>query len=210
MTVKASLKIVLMANDIEIAESDDKVLWQSVFAAINQGTSQLQAGISVHEGGGGSLTSGSQGGESPVLNPVNGMDHLNKLAAELDITPAEVEGALAPTLDAPYIHLDPHCWEALKKNTPPRGPQAIAPIALAGTVLALWFRHAGIDGIPTSKQCQAVLKTIHVTDKNASRSLKNTEWLQTRGNGIVINPALRSRAIAVARAYCTKTPISQG
>lgn len=206
MTVKASLKIVLMANDIEIAESDDKVLWQNVFTAINQGTNQIQVSLSGQEGGAVPLT----GSDSPALTSVNGVESLKKFSAELGITQAEVEGALAPTLDAPYIHLDPHCWEALKKNTPPRGPQAIAPIALAGTVLALWFRHAGIDGIPTSKQCQAVLKTIHVSDKNAGRSLKNTEWLQTRGNGIVINPALRSRAIAVARAYCTKTPISQG
>ncbi|GGD74154.1 hypothetical protein [Lacimicrobium alkaliphilum] len=207
MTVKASLKIVLMANDVEIAESVDKTLWQKVFAAINQGTNQVQ--LESTSPGAGTLPSAPSGEvESLSLTP-GGIDGLSKFAGELGITPEEVEGALYPSLEAPYIHLDPHCWEALKKNTPPRGPQAIAPISLAGTVLALWFKHAGIDGIPTTKQCQAVLKTIHTSDKNAGRSLRNTEWLQTRGNGIVVNPVHRSRAVAVAAAYCTKSPIAK-
>ena len=207
MTVKASLKIVLMANDIEIAESEDKNLWQHVFAAINQGASQVQVEQTLPiEGAVVPLT--NEGSQPPAFTPSD-TGGLNKFAAELRISPEEVEGALAPSLEAPYIHLDPHCWEAIKKNTPSRGAQAIAPIALAGTVLSLWFKHAGIDGIPTSAQCQTVLRTIHISDKNAGRSLKNTEWLQARGNGIVINPAQRSRAIAVAAAYCTKSTVNQ-
>lgn len=208
MTVKASLKIVLMANDVEIAESEDKLLWQSVFAAINQGVNQIPTAPAPPGAGAVPPPPGGKV-ESPSFAS-GGADGLSKFARELGIVPDVIEGALAPSLEAPYIHLDPHCWEALKKNTPPRGAQSIAPIALAGTVLALWFKHAGIDGIPTSKQCQAVLKTIHTSDKNAARSLKNTEWLQTRGNGIVVNPAQRSRAVAVTVAYCTKSPIAQG
>ncbi len=209
MTVKASLKIVLMANEVEIAESDDTALWQSVFAAISQGTNQVPQGQPAPMPSGAPLTENSPAIEPPSTNMATGTGPLAKFAAELGITQDEVEGALAPTIEEPYIHLDPHCWEALKKNTPPRGAQAVAPIALAGTVLALWFKHAGIDGIPTTKQCQAVLNTIHIRDRNAARSLKNTEWLQNRGNGIVINPAQRSRAVALASSYCTKSPIQQ-
>jgi len=207
MSVKASLKIILMANDVEIAESEDKILWQNVFSAINQGTDQIAAEQAIAAAPAPITTVAPSNGAHPSVAPA-GTGAMAQLAAELGISTDEVEGALAPSTEAPFIHLDPHCWEALKKNTPNRGGQAIAPIALVGTLLALWFRHGGIEGSPTTKQCQAVLKTIHLSDKNAGRSLKNAEWLQVRNSGIVINPAKRSRAVAVAKAYCSQSPIA--
>jgi hypothetical protein len=209
MAVKASLKIILMANDVEIAESVDSVLWQSVFAAITQGSSQVSGIQSGNPASQTLVDKNSNKNGSVLANNSGGATPIGKFAFELGVTTEEIEGALGPTNVEPFIHLDPHCWEALKKNTPARGPQAVAPIALAGTVLALWFKHAGIDGLPTIKQCQAVLNTIHTRDANAARSLKNTEWLQSRGNGIVINPAQRSRAVALATSYCRKSPIEQ-
>ena len=206
MAVKAALKIVLMANDIEIAESNDPILWQNVFASITHGQNQVQPSQVVNQPPEtGQLPHENQGHTTQNIN--SSASPLEKFASELGVKIEELEGALAPSNEAPYIHLDSHCWEALKKNTPPKGPQAIPPIALAGTVLAIWFKHAGIEGIPTTKQCHAVLKTIHIVEKNAARALKNTEWLQVRGNGIVINPAQRSRAVKLASSFCTKSTL---
>lgn len=205
MNVKANLKVILMANDVEVAESTDPMLWQNVFAAINQGTGQL-ARPPQNNTENQSVENNNQLLQTPP-NLGGSSDALSQFAAELGITKDEVEGALGPSQEAPFLHLDAHCWEALKKNTPPRGPQSVAPIALAGTVLGLWFKHLGIEGIPNKKQCQAVLRTIHISDKNAARSLKNTEWLQSRGDGIVINPAQRSRAVSLAASFCKKTAL---
>jgi hypothetical protein len=107
-------------------------------------------------------------------------------------------------MEAPFMHLDPHCWEEMKKHVPQRGSIAIAPIVAAATLLALWFRAASLGNL-TQAQAKQVLGTIHLTDPNASRSLKNTSWLQGRPGGqIVLNPAEISKAVKLAKCFCTK------
>lgn len=206
MTIKASLRIILKANDIEIAESDDPKLWQEVFAAITQNISPEKADV-VDETKSIPTNNAEEVKSVKTTNLVNS-DPKSLFAKELGISMDELEGALGPTFEEPYIHLDPHCWEALRKNTGPRGRNSVAPTALAATVLALWFNHARIEEPTTIKLCSGVLNTIHLTDKNAPRAIKNTEWLQNRATGIFINPAQRSRAIALAASFCTKSPIN--
>lgn len=200
MAVKAKLRVVLHADKVLVAESDDAALWQRVFSAISTGNLNLLATEGI-EGG-----AGEKGDLGAVGHKGTGKG-ISAFAGEIGITVSEAEGAFGPSNEAPFIQLDPHLWEALKKNTPQRGSNAVPPIALAATALAIWFRHSDIDGSPTVKQCQDVLKTIDLRDQNAARSLRNTEWLQARGNGIVINPAQRSRAIKLMLAYCRKTSI---
>ncbi len=200
MAVKAKLKVILHADNVLVAESEDPVLWQRVFSAISSGNTSL-SDIGEDSGGSDEVNNQDDSGQNVAGKGIK------SFAKEIGISRDEAEGAFGPSSEAPFIHLDPHLWESLKKNTPQRGPSSVAPIALAGTILSLWFRHAGIEGAPTIKQCQEVLKTIDLRDQNANRSLRNTEWLQTRGNGIVINPARRSRAINLALAYCNETPV---
>jgi len=207
VTIKASLKIILTANDIEIAESDNPKLWQEVFATISQGVSAQRTRVEPEKNT--ITTSKRPETELSVENVSTKKDPIGSFAKEISISRDELLGAIGPTMDEPYIHLDPHCWEALRKNTGTRGKSSIAPTSLAATVLALWFKHAGISEHPTTKLCSAVLNTIHLTDKNAPRAIRNTEWLQSRGNGIVINPAQRSRAIALTASFCTKSPVNQ-
>lgn len=202
MAVTAKLKIQLLANDVLVAESEDAALWQKVLAKM-----QGQRGISDPE------EDGDLESETPAVRrrvrPSAGSGGVSGLAAELGIEEDLVVGACEPSSEAPYIHLDSHCWEALKQNTPPRGAKAVSAINLAGTLLCLWFRHAKIDGRPTQAQAKAVLATIGVQEANPTRALTNCEWLQSRGGGsIQINPARMSRAIAVARAFCSQQPIN--
>jgi len=192
--LKAKLKIQLYADTLLIAESNNTELWQNIFAAIQSG------GISLEDKQSKNKPDTSEGIETPKgkINGIQGFAH------EVGITEEDIIGACSPSLEPPYLHLDEHYWESLRKNTPPRGPSAIAPVPLAATLLSMWFKYSGIDGNPSVRQCHDVLKTIKVQDKNAARSLKNSNWLQKRPNGIVINPSLRSKAVQIAKAYCTR------
>lgn len=197
-SVKAKLRVVLHADETVVAEVEDAILWQKVLLAINEPAKGF-APLENPAGNG-----GATGGEKTPANLNNLDDPVDKFAARLGISREEVEGACAPSTEAPFMHLDVHSWEAMKSQLPARGTSAMAPIALAVTLLALWFREAGL-GNPTQSAAQAVLRTINVEDKNASRGISRASWLQNRGNGVVVlNPAQVSKAISIAKMFCLK------
>lgn len=195
MAVKAKLTITLKANDTVVAEVEDSDLWQQVLTSINTG-----AKLNV---GGAPAASKSEESEEKHEDTGAGSTALSKFAAELGITQVVVKGACSPSDSPPYIHLDKHHWEALKRNTPERGSKAVGAVVLAATLLVLWKEKAGLGPTPM-KEAAGVLETIGVTAKNPSRSINNCEWLQLRSGSIVLNPAQTSKAIAVAKAYCMK------
>jgi hypothetical protein len=198
---KAKLAVILKANEVTVVEVEDANLWQQVFATINCGTSgltstlgsaEVEAGISgAHLG---TVTGSTPNGKSTAL-----------FARCLGIDGAIIDGACSPSGAAPYLQLDVHCWEQMKNQLPRTGGIAISPIAASATLLTLWFREAGL-GIATQSQAQAVLDTIKIRDQNASRGIKNTDWLQSRAGGqIVLNPAAISKAILFAKCFCSKS-----
>ena len=194
MSIKAKLRVVLHADDTIVAETDNAALWQKILLAINNGTSNTELG-GVPE-----LDFGTN--DQPSRAQIG--DAVEKFAKEMGLPRAEVEGACAPSTLEPYLHLDIHCWEAMKKQTAERGPTAFSAMAISSTLLALWFRAAGL-GAPTQAQAQAVLATISVRDQNPSRGIERSDWLQSRQGGVVqINPANISRALALARSFCSK------
>ena len=192
MAVKAQLNIQLYADSVLVAESDDHELWRNVFAAIQTGKAFI----------------GDDGVETPAAATAKRRSSqdgpIGALAFELGVPEDEVVGACGPIMQAPYIHLDQRYWEALRNKTGSRGIDAIAPVALAATLLALWFKHGQIEGPLTIQHCQATLATINLRDQNAARSLRNAEWLQIRNGALVINPAQWSQAVRIAKAYCLK------
>lgn len=192
MAVKASLKIQLFANDVLVAESEDEQLWRKVLAAIQQGgeSSEL-TGFDDEDIGGGGKATGARA-----------------LADAIGATQVQVAGACDPTTVSPYLHLDAKCWEAFRKNTPDRGRGAISPSQMVATLLCLWFKHGNLEGRPTQAQTLEVLDGIGVKDGNASRSIKNCAWLQTRSDGLQINPAETSQAERVAIAFVTKNKLA--
>lgn len=197
MSLKAKLKIVLQADDTVVAESDDAALWQQVLIAINTGAGAIETG---------QKSNPASTGSAPVNlgNRSEGSDAIGKFAAELGLSRDEVIGACDPTSEPPYMHLDTHHWEAMKRNTPQRGPNAYSPIVVAASLLGVWFRHTG-SGNPTVTMAQAVLSRIGTRDNNPGRSIENSEFLQARSGGvIVLNPAKVDRAIAIAKSFCSK------
>ncbi len=195
MAIKTELKLKLFAGDIEVAESDNVDLWQAVFAAINRGNGQ-PTNVDI-------MSSAIEGTGTNEDTEADRDKAIENLARTLEITPDELQGACTPSKEEPYIHLDEQYWEALKANTPRRGPGAISSAVLSATLLALWFKHAGL-GQPSLAQAGKVERTINLEDKSRMRSLKNCSWLQIRNEKITINPAEMSKAIALANAYCTK------
>lgn len=193
--VKANLKIQLLANDVLVAESSDDTLWRKVLAAM-QGADEVPDSDELRDEAipGDALSEKKQKG-------------LADFATDLGLDTDTIESACSPSDEAPFIRLDDHCWESFKKNTPPKGPKSVASINLAVTLLCLWFKYSGHAGNPTQAEAQAVLGTIGEKEKNASRAVKNCEWLQSRENGIRINSAKISKAKSIAKAYCTQTPV---
>ena len=92
----------------------------------------------------------------------------------------------------------------MKKASPGRVPKAISHIALDSTLLILWKEQAKL-GDSTVKEAKKILGTVNIRDNHPHRALDNCEWLQLRGSkNIIINPAQTSKAIELAKAYCTK------
>ncbi len=200
--LKASLKVQLLANDVLVAESDDPVLWQHILAAVHSGGVLASNDLPSYQHAPPPPPPPKQ--HVPPPPPAQqDQSAISDFARDIGVSVEEIIGACRPGNDQPFIHLDDHCWEAFKKNIPARGKNSVAPIALSAALLILWFKCSKVGEIPTVKQCQDVLNTIHMADKNVGRSIKNTEWLQKRGNNVIINPAMRSKAVSLVKAYCT-------
>jgi len=197
MAVKANLKIQLFADKVVVAESEDEHLWRKVLAAM-QGAipNDTPDENEIHE-----EEEKITGLEPPSATKSKG---ISGLAKALDVKGAALTGACDPKIAPPYLHLDEKCWEAFKKNTPARGRKAVAATQLAGTLLCLWFKYGGISGRPSQAQTLEILDGIGVTDNNASRAINNCAWLQSRRDGIQINPAEMTQAEAVAKAFIAK------
>lgn len=192
MAVKARLQVVLKADELVVAESEDEALWRAAFEAIIAGRTTFTSGPPPVAP---STLSVARQATSPI----------EVLASELGVDASVVEGACGPSIEAPFVHLNSHNFEALKKNTPSRGPTSIPATILAATLLALWFKASDLGHVKV-EQIHDVLRTLNLIDKNAPRALKNCAWFTMRGENIVVlNPAEITRAVAVARAYCTKS-----
>ena len=209
MTIKTELKVQLLAGNTVVAESPDTALWQRILAEITAGpgAGQERDGVPPENPMNrqqAKSTAKNSGDDSSMLDSESG-----RFAKELEMSHVDLLGAANPTLEEPHIHLDHPYWEAFKRNTPKRGDGAIPPITLAATALALWSKHAKSIVVNVAA-AQKVLKTIGIEDHNPNRGLKNCSWLQYRDTRITINPAEYSKALAVFRAYCRKTPVSFG
>lgn len=189
--VKASLTVTLKANDVVVAETDDPDLWHRVLTAIRTGKVDL---------GEPTLPERQREQQPPPAG-----DPLGKLAAELGLSRDVVEGACSPSPEPPFLQLDLHNWGAMRRELPERGPTALSPIVVASTLMALWFRHAGL-GNPTQAQVLAVLSAISVEDRNPSRGIRRAIWLQPRGGGqVALNAGHIADAVKIAKAFCSKT-----
>lgn len=200
--LRAAMTVVLMANEVVVARIDDPVLWNEVFAAINGGQPRLVSASPLAQ------TPPTLPSADPVAAAVvantPAIDPLSKFAKELGVDTAVLAGACDPTSSEPYLELDLHHWEKMRKDLPSRGIKAIPNIVVVSTFLCLWARHSSL-GVVTQALAQSVLDKINARDANPGRGLAGSDWLQQRQGGqIVLNPAKVSKALVVASAFCTQ------
>jgi hypothetical protein len=194
-SIKAALTIVLKAGDITVAEKEDAVLWQQVLAAINADT-KLSNGLLP-------MPPDIQGAEAAHTDNGTGHSPLSKFANEIGVKVELLQGSCNPLTQEPYLHLDPHKWEAMKKTIPVRGRGSLSNIVIATTILALWFRAAQL-GNATLAAAQAVLQDIGTSDANPNRGIQSASWLQSRTGGtVLLNPAEITKAKKLALCFCT-------
>jgi len=202
-SVKAKLLVVLKADDTVVAEVENADLWQRVLVAINSGVTTVDSPRVLYD----HTKKARQDAKDPASEnhaPGSSDQAIKKFAGQLGLEVDVVVGACDPTTSAPFLTLDIHAWEEMKKVLPERGPTALGPIVSTATLLALWFRAAGL-GNPTQEQAQAVLDLLNIRDRNPNRGIQRAFWLQARPGGvIVINPAQMSKAIGVAKAFCSR------
>lgn len=203
--IKTKLKIQLYAGSELVAESEDKHLWQRILTAITNSSSDSMRveGKEVRQ----DATSRFNTGLAAVAIPSTSSAE-EALAIEIGVSLQNLQGACSASTEAPYIQLDHHYWESLRRNTPAKGPGAVAPAVLAATLLGLWFRQVKMGPIKKA-QIISVMRTIGLEDTNAIRGLRNCEWLQVRSDGVNLNPGKISLAIRVACAYCTQQPVGK-
>ena len=187
MALKARLRLLLMAEDVVVAETEDPEIWQAALQAIQGGTGGLAAPDDA----------------AVEWVPEEERVAIRALAKELGVEVADVMAACHPRTIPPYIFLSKHHWEAFKRNTPERGRNAISNAVLALTLLLLWAEKIYLERV-TTRDGYAILRAISARDEHASRAIDNCPWLQTGGGRVQINPENISKAIGVARAFCLK------
>jgi hypothetical protein len=203
MTKKPELIVKLFAGDTLVDQSTDVGLWQRVLSEIREVTPPGRPLASRDPAG--STNEKEASAEAATRRASN--DPLSAFAKDLGISVDDVVGGLEPQTKAPFISLDGRSWEALKKNTPARGPGGVPAAVLAATALALWQKHARTEDV-TLDHVRATLGTIELEDKNLSRSIDNCDWLQMKGNRVVVHPTQMSGGVRLLVAYCMRQPPS--
>lgn len=192
MSITAKLKVILKVDDGIVAESENPKLWQAVFDVIRKESYPEQ-----------DAPEDLLQDQDKKTREDDFKDPVQSFAKKIGVSKEILQSACSPSLESPYIHLDKHHWEALKKSLPTKGQYAVSPIAIAATVLSSWKEHIK-ESSPTVKEIQAVLATIDLYDDHPKRGIDNCEWLQNRNNGIVITPAQVTKATELIKAYCQK------
>ncbi len=193
MAIKARLKLILTADDVVVAESDDARIWQAAFQAIQGANIEQVLG-----------TKPVDQEEGIDWVPEEERSAILSLASDLGIEPQALLSACHPRMIAPYIFLNKRYWEAFKHQTAERGRTAVSNAVLAISLLLLWGEKINLERVAL-RDGMAVLKVIAARDEHASRAVENCPWLQKTMGKIVLNPEKISRAIAVARAFCTQS-----
>lgn len=186
---KAHLKLILMADDVVVAETDDADIWRIAFQAI-------------HGDGSSMGLERTREAELAEWVPENERVAIRSLARDIGVDVRDLLSACHPRSVPPYIFLSRHHWEAFKRNTPERGRTAVSNAVLALTLLSLWAEKINTERI-TLRDGMAVLRAISARDEHARRAAENCPWLQFSVGRVVLNPDRLSKAIAVAYAFCT-------
>jgi hypothetical protein len=197
---KARLTVTLKADETVVAVIENADLWQRILAIINKGAKSGLTDPASDE------AQEQEALEEDGDGDGNANASVARFAKSLGIQAKYVVSALSPSSKSPYLTLDHHAWAAMKKGVPNRGPGSLSTTGLAATLLALWAKEARLSISVTQALAAEVLQSVNVVDKNPSRGIKNTKWLQPRAGGVVVlNAAEISHAQKLAASFCTKS-----
>ena len=204
MSFEASLKIVLKADDVTVAESEDVELWQYVLSQLSSEDAppNMQKGSTEKKPKNGKRDEGAPLFSEEQSRRSEPDEAIAKFSAKLGVDEKILKGACDPRLEPPYVHLDKHHWQELKEELPSRGRNAIPSIIIAASILAAWLEDVAPSEKPTVEDAQSVLKSIDTRDRNPGRGISNCEWLQKKDGEISVHPAKFDMAMEVVRAYC--------
>jgi hypothetical protein len=194
MAIKARLRLILTADDVVVAESEDPRIWQAAFQVIQGGG--IEQMLPSHE---------TSVEKEISWVPEEERAAILSLSRELGIGAQDLLSSCHPRMIAPYVFPNRHYWEAFKHLTAERGRTAVSNAVLAMTLLLLWAEKIHLERGVTLRDGMAVLRAIGARDEHASRAVENCPWLQRSSGRIILNPERISRATAVARAFCTQT-----
>src|SRR5438105_305420 len=126
MSIKANLRILLLANDVTVAESTDAALWQLALATITGQRGVPDSSLDPM------LPSVAESPTRATKPQQSGLDGngtvgtaLAQFAQELRLDLATVRGACDPSTEPPYLHLDGRAWQEFKRKTPARGNNSV-------------------------------------------------------------------------------------
>ncbi len=148
MSVKASLRVVLLADEVTIAESDDAALWQHILSTVTGRRGETSPAPNFRASR--AVESTVRPGEHPHSESENkgvGSTALERFGEVLTLNSTIVQGACDPSMEPPYMHLHMQEWQDFRRKTPSRGYTSIPPIVLAATLLVLWFKEASLGTV---------------------------------------------------------------
>lgn len=194
MSTKATLGIKLFAGEVLVAESEDSALWQEVLARIT--------GAPVATATPAAPATPLTGSAVPTHTPAmpRGGTPIAKLAAALGVSEADVDSALSPTEEEPFIRIEPRHWSTFIRNVPERGAGAVPALVVSATAAALWFKAMGRDEVPFDV-AKDVLGALGAGYKNPTRSINNCAWLQLRGDNLRLDPRNFPQGEAFLRSF---------
>lgn len=193
MSTKATLGIKLFAGEVLVAESEDSALWQEILARITGASVAplVPPAPATPPGGPAALHAApAPRGGTPIA----------KLAAALGLTEADVDSALSPTEEEPFLRIEPRHWSTFIRNMPERGAGAVPAIVVSATAAALWFKAMGRDEVPFDV-AKDILGALGAGYKNPTRSINNCAWLQLRGDNLRLDPRNFPQGEAFLRSF---------
>jgi hypothetical protein len=191
MALNARLRIVLMADDVVVAESDDSDIWLAALGAIRGVNTDSVPSL--------------RKSDLDEWVPEEDRALIRAFAKDLDIPVQDVLTACHPRAIPPYIFPSKVHWELFKRSTAERGRSAVSNIVLALTLVLLWGEKIHLQPV-SLYDANAILQTISVRDEHPARAVKNCPWLvfDPKTQRVHLNANQITRAIAVARAFCLK------
>lgn len=199
MPTKAKLTIKLYADDKLIAEIENAALWNRILSYdVDEPITLTQQGDTA---GYMQVSENASADESELVGVVSIEKSLSaKIASDAGVSEDQVEGALSPECEDPFITIEHKNWSLYKKSLPAKGPKAYPDVVIAATLILICLRSTGTKEV-SKKTVSRVVNEMGGNIKNAHRSYVNCEWIKVDSEKLKLNPSKFNEALDVFVAF---------